>query len=171
MIINNKSIEAIELRKISRDSWKRLALSEIIPCTDFGRGDVMQQPPISRSHLGYWAYWIYIHEWSDHYGYVFSRVGPGDYWGKCQGPENSRWEKKTEVVGSSGAGSQRCKFSLQPGTVIHGIKSQVQALYQENFTGTRVHSFICCSLFCILCYLFLHHIYCVFEYFLLNCNL
>ena len=54
-IINNKSIEAIELSKIPRDIWGRVALSEIIPRTDFGRGDVVQQPPISRSYLGYWA--------------------------------------------------------------------------------------------------------------------
>ena len=60
-IINNKSIEAIELSKIPRDKWERVALSEIIPRTDFGRGDVVQQPPISRSYLGCWAYRIYIY--------------------------------------------------------------------------------------------------------------
>ena len=42
-IINNKSIEAIELSKIPRDIWARVALSEIIPRTDFRRGDVGQQ--------------------------------------------------------------------------------------------------------------------------------
>ena len=60
-IINNKSIEAIELRKIPRDIWARVALSEIIPRTDFRRGDVVQRSPISRSYLGYWAYQIYIY--------------------------------------------------------------------------------------------------------------
>ena len=35
-IINNKSIEAIELSKIPRDIWARGALSEIIPRKDFG---------------------------------------------------------------------------------------------------------------------------------------
>ena len=59
-IINNKSIEAIELSKIPRDIWARVALSEIIPPTDFRRGDVVQRSPISRSYLGYWAYRIYI---------------------------------------------------------------------------------------------------------------
>ena len=54
-IINNKSIEAIELNKIPRDIWARVALSEIIPRTDFRRGDVVQRSPISRSYLGYWA--------------------------------------------------------------------------------------------------------------------
>ena len=69
-IINNKSIEAIELSKIPRDIWARVALSEIIPRTDFRRGDVVQRWPISRSYLGYWAYRIYIGEWSDRYGYI-----------------------------------------------------------------------------------------------------
>ena len=81
-IINNKSIEAIELSKIPRDIWGRVALIEIIPRTDFGRGDV-QQPPISRSYLGYWAYRIYIGERSDPYGYIyifiFPRAGAEDY--------------------------------------------------------------------------------------------
>ena len=45
-IINDKSIEAIELSKIPRDIWERVALSEIIPRTDLGRGDVVQQLPI-----------------------------------------------------------------------------------------------------------------------------
>ena len=58
-IINNKSIEAIKLSKIPRDIWARVALSEIIPRTDFRRGDVVQRSPISRSYLGYWAYRIY----------------------------------------------------------------------------------------------------------------
>ena len=42
-IINNKSIEAIELSKIPRDIWARVALSEIISRTDFRRGDVGHQ--------------------------------------------------------------------------------------------------------------------------------
>ena len=42
-IINNKSIEAIELSKIPRDIWARVALSEIIPRTAFRRGDVGHQ--------------------------------------------------------------------------------------------------------------------------------
>ena len=67
-IINNKYIEAIELIKIPRDIWARVAVSEIIPRTDFRRGDVVQRSPISRSYLGYWAYRIYIGEWS----YFFS---------------------------------------------------------------------------------------------------
>ena len=70
-IINNKFIEAIELSKISRAIWGRVALSEIIPRTDFGRGDVVQQPPISRSYLEYLAYRIYIGERSDRYGYIY----------------------------------------------------------------------------------------------------
>ena len=70
-IINNKSIEAIELSKIPRDIWARVALSEIIPRTDFRRGDVVQRSPISRSYQGYWAYRIYIGEWSDRYGYIY----------------------------------------------------------------------------------------------------
>ena len=78
IIINNKPIEAIELSKIRRDIWARVALSEIIPSTDFRRGDVVQRSPISRSYLGYWTYPIYIGEWSDRYGYIyffFSSVG------------------------------------------------------------------------------------------------
>ena len=47
-IINNKSIEAIELSKIPRDIWARVALSEIIPCTDFRRGDVVQRSPLNQ---------------------------------------------------------------------------------------------------------------------------
>ena len=88
-IINNKSIEAIELsRKIPREIWARVTLSEIIPRTDFGRGDVVQQPPISRSYLRYWAYRIYIGEWSDRFGYIYINIyicvcvssgGAGDY--------------------------------------------------------------------------------------------
>ena len=70
-IINNKSIKAIELSKIPRDIRARVALSEIIPRTDFRRGDVVQRSPISRSYLGYWAYRIYIGEWSDRYGYIY----------------------------------------------------------------------------------------------------
>ena len=70
-IINNKSIEAIELIKIPRGIWGRVALSEIIPRTDFERGDVVQQPRISRSYLGYWAYRIYVSERSDRYGYIY----------------------------------------------------------------------------------------------------
>ena len=81
-IINNKSIKAIELSKIPRDIRARVALSEIIPRTDFRRGDFVQRSPISRSYLGYWAYRIYIGEWSDRYGYIyfFPRAGAGDYW-------------------------------------------------------------------------------------------
>ena len=60
-IISNKSIEPIELSKIPRDIWVRVALSEIIPRTDYRRGDVVQRSPISRSYLGYWAYRIYIY--------------------------------------------------------------------------------------------------------------
>ena len=70
-IINNKSIEAIELSKRPRDIWARVALSEIIPRTDFRRGDVVQRSPISRSYLGYLACRIYIGEWSDRYGYIY----------------------------------------------------------------------------------------------------
>ena len=60
-IIHNKPIEAVELSKIPRVIWGRVALSEIISHTDFGWDDVVQQPPISRSYLGYWAYRIYIY--------------------------------------------------------------------------------------------------------------
>ena len=70
-IINNKSIEVIKLSKIPHDIWARVALSEIITCTDFRRGDVVQRSPISRSFLGYWAYRIYIGEWLDRYGYIY----------------------------------------------------------------------------------------------------
>ena len=80
-IMNN---EAIELSKMPRDIWARVALSEIIPHTDFRRGDVVQRSPISRSNPGYWAYRIYIGEWLDHYGYThiyiyIPRAGAGDY--------------------------------------------------------------------------------------------
>ena len=65
--------EAIELSKIKipRDIWARVALSEIIPRTDFRRDDVVQRSPISWSYLGYWAYRIYIGEWSDRYWYIY----------------------------------------------------------------------------------------------------
>ena len=98
-IIYNKSIEAIELSKIPCDIWGRVALSEIIPHTDFGRRDVVKQPPISRSYLRYWAYRIYMYIYiyiyiyiggrSDRYGYIyiyiyiyifiFPGAGAGDY--------------------------------------------------------------------------------------------
>ena len=69
-IINNKSIEAIEL---SKSIWVKVALSEIIARTDFRRGDVVQRSPISRSYLEYWAYRIYILGISDIYRWM---VGP-----------------------------------------------------------------------------------------------
>ena len=69
-IINNESNEAIELSKIPCDICARVALSEVIPRTDFGRGDVVQRSPISRSYLGYWAYRIYVGEWSYRCGYI-----------------------------------------------------------------------------------------------------
>ena len=72
-IIDHKSIEAIELRN-PRDIWARVALSEIIPRTDFRRGDVVQRPTISRSYLKYWAYRIYIGEWSDRYEYIYINI-------------------------------------------------------------------------------------------------
>ena len=78
-IINNKSIEAIELSKIPRDIWARVALSEIIPRTDFRWGDVVQRSPISRSYLGYWACRIYIGEWSDRYGYIYIFASGGGW--------------------------------------------------------------------------------------------
>ena len=68
--IINKSIEAIELSKIPRDIWVKVALSEIIARTDFRRGDVLQRSPISRSYLGYWAYRIYILGISDIYRWM-----------------------------------------------------------------------------------------------------
>ena len=71
--IINKSIEAIELSKIPRDIWVKVALSEIIARTDFRRGDVLQRSPISWSYLGYWAYRIYILGISDIYRWM---VGP-----------------------------------------------------------------------------------------------
>ena len=84
-IINNKSIEAIELSKIPRDIRAKVVLSEIIRRTNFRRGDVVQRTPMSRSYLGCWAYRIHIGEWSDRYGYIyiyifFPRAGAGDYW-------------------------------------------------------------------------------------------
>ena len=54
----------------------RVALSEIIPHTDFRRGDVVQQPPISRSYQGYCTYRIYIGEWLDRYGYMYIFIFP-----------------------------------------------------------------------------------------------
>ena len=77
--MNNKSIEAIELSKIPRDILARVALSEIIPRTDFRRGDVVQRSPISRSYLGYWACRIYIGEWSDRYGYIYIFASGGGW--------------------------------------------------------------------------------------------
>ena len=70
LIIHNKPIEAIELSKIPREIWGRVALSEIISHTDFGWDDVVQQPPISRSYLGYWAYRIYIYI----YIYIYTHI-------------------------------------------------------------------------------------------------
>ena len=72
-IINNKSIEAIELSKIPRDIWGRVALSEIIPAQISVGVMLCNKPPISRSYLGYWAYriYIYISERSDRYGYIY----------------------------------------------------------------------------------------------------
>ena len=55
-IINNKSIEAIELSKIPRYIWARVALSEIIPRTDVRRGDVGHQSvdlTWDTGHVGY----------------------------------------------------------------------------------------------------------------------
>ena len=42
-LINNKSIEGIELSKIPRNILARVALREIIPRTDFRRGVVGHQ--------------------------------------------------------------------------------------------------------------------------------
>ena len=77
-IINNKSIEAIELSKIPCDIWERVALSEIIPA------QISDGVMLCNSHksvdlgariLGISD--IYIGEWSNRYGYifVFPRVG------------------------------------------------------------------------------------------------
>ena len=89
-----KSIEAIELSKIPRDIWARVALSEIIPRTDFRQGDVGHQSvdlTQDTGHVGYYIYiytlftkpHIYICEWSDRYGYILyifaSRATAGDY--------------------------------------------------------------------------------------------
>ena len=55
-MINNTSIEAIELSKIPRDISARVALSEIIPRTDFRRGDVGHQSvdlTQDTGHVGY----------------------------------------------------------------------------------------------------------------------
>ena len=52
-ITNNKSIEAIDLSKIPRDIWARVAMSQIVTRTDFRRGDVVQRSPISQAYLGY----------------------------------------------------------------------------------------------------------------------
>ena len=60
-IINNKSIETIELCKIPRDIWARVALSEIIPHTDFRRGDVGHQSvdlTLDTGHVGYMYRWM-----------------------------------------------------------------------------------------------------------------
>ena len=57
----NKSIEAIELSKIPRDIWARVALSEIIPPHRFQTGWCWS--PISGSYPGYWACRIYIYRW------------------------------------------------------------------------------------------------------------
>ena len=60
-IINNKSIEAIELSKIPCYIWARVALSEIIPRTDFRRGDVGHQSvdlTWDTGHVGYIYRWM-----------------------------------------------------------------------------------------------------------------
>ena len=62
-------VGVIELSKIPRDIWARVALSDLILHIYFGQGDVEQQPSNSRSYLRYWAYRIYIYtyigEWSN----------------------------------------------------------------------------------------------------------
>ena len=82
-IIHNKPIEAVELSKIPRDIRGRVPLSEIISPTDFGWDDVVQQPPISRSYLKYWAYqiyiYIYIYKWTVGPLWIFPRAGAGYY--------------------------------------------------------------------------------------------
>ena len=83
-IINNESIEAIELSKIPRDIWKRVALSEIFPAqisdgVMLCKGRELVDLTKDTGHIGY----IYISEWSDRYGYIymfiFPRAGVGDY--------------------------------------------------------------------------------------------
>ena len=76
-IINNKSIDAIELSKIPRDIWTRVALSEIILCTDFRRGDAGHQS-VDLKILGMSD--IYIGEWSDRYGYILYIFASGGGW-------------------------------------------------------------------------------------------
>ena len=77
-------VGVIELSKIPRDIWARVALSNLILHIYFGQGDVEQQPSNSRSYLRYWAYriYIYIYRWMvERYGYtfIFPRAGAGDY--------------------------------------------------------------------------------------------
>ena len=59
-IINNKSIEAIELSKIPCDIWARVALRDNPPHR-FQTGWCWS--PISGSYLGYWACRVYIYRW------------------------------------------------------------------------------------------------------------
>ena len=62
-IINIKSTEAIELSKIPRDIWARVALSEIYPPHRFQTQTGWCWSPISGSYLGYWECRIYIYRW------------------------------------------------------------------------------------------------------------
>ena len=77
-IINNKSIEAIELTNIPRDIWSRVALSEIIPRTDFRRVLLVTNNWILSRILGMSD--IYVGEWSDHYGYILYIFASGGSW-------------------------------------------------------------------------------------------
>ena len=88
-IINNKSIEAIELSKVPRDIWGRVALSEITPRTDLD-GVVLCNSHQSvdltwdTGHIGYIYIYIYIYKLNgrtvmDIYIYVFPRAGARYY--------------------------------------------------------------------------------------------
>ena len=78
-IIYNKSIEAIELSKIPRYIWARVALSEIIPRTDFKRVDVGHQSvdlTWDTGHVGYIYRWMVGPLWIHIYGlYIFASGG------------------------------------------------------------------------------------------------
>ena len=74
----NKSIEAIELSKIPRDIWARVALSEIIPAQISDRVMLVTNQWILPRILGMSD--IYIGEWSDRYGYILYIFASGGGW-------------------------------------------------------------------------------------------
>ena len=79
-IINNTSIVTIELRKIPRDIWARVALSEITFPHRLRAGWCCATATNQSILPWILAYRIYIGEWSDRYGYIYiTSAGAGDY--------------------------------------------------------------------------------------------